>query len=141
MKLPAFLSFSGRAKRARFLQFIPIAIVLWLAAAWIDEQFLAPNLCHLNANWICYLPGEVRDGWTLDRVMALLLLWPLFSVLVRRMNDHQRSPLWVLLILPLLYITYLFLYRPEEPIPAVMLVGAIAVFLPLGYFLVRKGQS
>ena len=60
-KLTRLFSFSGRVKRAKFLQFVPLALILWLAAAWVDETWLAPNLCEINENWICYLPGEVRE--------------------------------------------------------------------------------
>lgn len=141
MRLPDFLSFSGRAKRAKVLQFIPIAILFWLAAAWVDERFLAPNLCRLNSDWICYLPGEVREGMTLDRVAAFLLLWPLFSVLVRRLHDHGRSGWWSLLSLPLLYLLHAFLYRPEFPIPLWMLGAAILPFLPLAWWIARKAEK
>lgn len=140
-RLAKLFSFSGSVKRAKVLQFIPAALLVWLAAAWVDEALLAPNLCRINANWICYLPGEVREGITLDRVVFILLLIPLFSLLVRRMHDHGRSGWWALLAAPLIAVLGVFLYMPELGISFALFAVAGIVFLPLFYWILRKAPK
>jgi len=140
-KLGNLFSFSGRAKRAKLLQFIPIALLIWLAAAYVDEAYLAPNLCLINENWICYLPGEVREGITLDMIVSVLLLLSLFSVMVRRLHDRDRSGWWSLLAVPGLAWLGTFLYRPEFQTPVWLLTIAVVAFLPLAYWFATKGEQ
>ncbi|MGB7287972.1 MAG: hypothetical protein WBC71_13675 [Salaquimonas sp.] len=140
-KIIGMFSFSGSAKRAKFLQFILIAIGLWLLAAYLDETFIAPNLCNINPDWICYLPGEVREGITLDRFVSVFLLLPFFSVVIRRLNSHQRNPLLSLLAIPLIGLLGVFLYMPELDIPHWQLIAAILVALPLIYFMLMNGKK
>ena len=107
--VPRFISFSGRAKRSKFIRFVPLAVAIWLLARWIDEIFLAPNLCEYSDYFNCYLPGEVRDGVTFDMVVAALLVIPFLSVTVRRLHDQDKSGWWLLIgltgigLLPLIY--------------------------------------
>ena len=140
-KISQMISFNGRAKRAKFLQFIPIALLIWLGAGFVDERYVAPNLCEINEDWICYLPGEVRDGITFDMIIAIVLLVPLFSVLVRRLHDHNRSGWWSLLFLPLLASLACFLYYSEISITSLHLIFATIVALPLLYWLVKKAPK
>jgi len=140
-RLITLFSFSGRAKRAKLLQFIPIALLAWFAAAYVDEVYLAPNLCLINENWICYLPGEVREGLTLDMIVSLILLLPLFSVMVRRLHDRDRSGLWSLLALPGIFWLASFLYWPEYQAPVWLLAVAILAFLPLAFWFLTKGEK
>ena len=108
-RIPKFISFTGRVRRSKFIRFIPIAVAIWLLAKYIDEQYLAPNLCELSDYFNCYLPGEVREGVTFDMIVALLLVIPFLSVMVRRLHDHDKSGWWLLIaltgigLLPLLY--------------------------------------
>ena len=139
-KLASFISFSGRVKRAKFLQMILWTLLAWLAAAFIDETLIAPNLCLINEQWICYLPGEVREGITLDKIVSVLLLLPFFAVVVRRLHDHGMSGWWSLLSLPLLYLLAVFLYSPEAEIPNWQLAVGTASFLPLLFWVVKKGM-
>lgn len=140
-KLRKLFSFKGRGKRAEFLQLIPVALIVWLGAAYVDETFLAPNLCLFNEDWICYLPGEVREGWTLDKVVSILLLIPLFSITARRLHDHDRTGWWSLLSVPLLVWLAAFLYWPEYQTPPWQTVGALAIFAPLLFWFVTKGKK
>ncbi|MCB1385275.1 MAG: DUF805 domain-containing protein [Nitratireductor sp.] len=140
-KLASLFSFSGKVKRARLLQFLPLALLLWLGAAYVDETWLAPNLCLINENWICYLPGEVREGVTLDMIVYALLMIPLFGLLVRRLHHHGRSFWWALLGLPLVVVLAGFLYRPEELGDLTYLLIAGVIFLPLLYWALKKGRK
>lgn len=140
-KIKRLFSFSGRAKRAKLFQFIPIAVIAWFAAAYVDEAFIAPNLCLINEDWFCYLPGEVRDGWTLDRIVSILLLFPLFAVMVRRLHDHDRSGWWSLLALPLLAWLGSFLYLPGYQTPLWQLILALACFAPLAFWFATRGKK
>ncbi len=140
-KLKKLFSFSGRVKRSKLLQFIPLAILVWFGAAYLDEAVIAPNLCLINEDWICYLPGEVREGITFDRIVAVLLLIPLFSLMVRRLHDHDRSGFWSLLGVPGLVWLGSFLYWPEVETPVWFLVFAIVAFIPLGYWFLLKGKK
>lgn len=128
-------SFKGNAKRARWLQFFGLALLAWLGAAWLDENVLAPNLCLVNEDWICYLPGEVREGITFDRIVALLLLIPFFAITVRRLNSHEKSPFLALLAVPLIAILAAFLYWPAVTIKAWQLIGAAIIAVPLFYLM------
>jgi uncharacterized membrane protein YhaH (DUF805 family) len=134
-------SFSGRAKRAKLFQFIPLALIVWFLAAYIDEVYLAPNLCIINEDWICYLPGEVREGVTLDKIISVLLLIPLFSIMVRRLHDRDRSGLWSLLAVPGLFWLATFLYWPEFQTPLWLLAFAVLAFLPLAFWFATKGDK
>lgn len=140
-KLTRLFSFSGRVKRAKFLQFLPLALILWLAAAYADETWLAPNLCEINENWICYLPGEVREGITLDKVVFALLMIPFFALAVRRVHDHDRAGWWALLGVPFVAVLAAFLYFPEWGVSYTHMAVAAAIFLPLLYWILRKGSK
>jgi len=140
-KLNRLFSFSGRVKRAKFLQFLPLALILWLGAAWVDETWLAPNLCEINENWICYLPGEVREGITLDMIVFALLMIPFFALAVRRVHDHDRTGWWALLGLPFLLVLAAFLYFPEWGVTYTHMAMAAVIFLPLLYWILRKGPK
>ena len=140
-KILKYFSFRGTSKRAKFLQFILLAVIVWLLAAYVDEAFLAPNLCLINENWICYLPGEVREGVTLDKIASLLLLAPFIAVIVRRLNDHQVSPLFALLAVPAIGLLGSFLYLPEQPLPLWLLILCAILVLPLLYWMLTKGTK
>lgn len=140
-KLLKMVTFTGNAKRARWLQFFLIAIAVWLGAAYVDETFIAPNLCEINEDWICYLPGEVRDGVTLDRIVAILLLVPFFAVTVRRLNSHKKSPLLALLAVPLLAILGAFLYLPSVTITSWQLALGVIIALPLFYLMLKGAKA
>lgn len=133
-------SFSGFAKRAKFLQFIPLAIILWFLAAYIDEEYLAPNLCNINEDWICYLPGEVREGFTLDKLMGVFLLIPFASVIVRRLHDHGLSGWLALLAVPAIGLLASFLYAPEYNETWYLTIAALVCGLPLLYWMLKKGK-
>lgn len=134
-------SFNGDAKRAKFLQFILLALVIWMGAAYIDEAFIAPNLCLINEDWFCYLPGEVREGITLDMIASILLIFPFFAVIVRRLNDHQLSRYFAILAIPAVIALGVFLYLPEQELPLwqIALCGVLA--LPLLYWMLTKGKK
>lgn len=138
-KVLKLLSFTGNSKRAKFLQFVLLAVIVWLLAAYLDETFLAPNLCLINEDWICYLPGEVREGVTLDRMAALLLLIPFFAVVVRRLNDHQVNPLFALLAIPVVGLLGAFLYLPDQALPLWAVILCAILVLPLLYWMLTKG--
>lgn len=140
-KLTRLYSFAGRVKRAKFLQFIPLALGLWLLAAWVDETWLAPNLCLINENWICYLPGEVREGITLDMAVFAFAALPFLALSARRVHDHDRSGWWALLGLPLLIVLAGFLYFPEWGVGYTHMAAAAVIFLPLLYWILRKGPK
>ena len=140
-KLKKLFSFSGRVKRSRLLRYIPIALLVWMAAAYLDEAFIAPNLCLINEDWICYLPGEVREGITFDKIISVLLLIPLFSLMVRRLHDHDRSGFWSILCVPGLAWLASFLYWPEMETPLWFLIGAALTFLPLAFWFLTKGKK
>jgi len=137
-KLIKSFSFNGKATRVKFLRFIPVAILVWLGAGFIDEQYIAPNLCLISDEWICYLPGEVRDGLTLDMLVGALLMIPFFSLLVRRLHDHGTIGWWSLLAVPILVILAYWLYAPEVEIPVIASGLAVIGFLPLLYLMLRK---
>lgn len=140
-KIGSAFSFGGTAKRADYLRFIPIALIIWLAAGFIDEQFLAPNLCLINENWFCYLPGEVREGWTLDKIVALLLLIPFFAVSVRRLNRHGKPSFLVMLVFPALAVLWFWVYRPAEPLPWYAAPAALLVAAPYFYWMLMKAKG
>jgi len=140
-KIVSMFSFSGRAKRAKFLQFLPIALLVWLGAAYLDETYIAPNLCEFNEDWICYLPGEVREGVTFDKIIGALLLIPFFAVLVKRLHDHDRSGIWALLAIPLIGMLYLFLYPGEIMLENWQMIVAAVCFLPLLFWMLTKGNK
>lgn len=140
-KILKMVTFTGNAKRARWLQFFLIALAVWLGAAYLDETYIAPNLCEINENWICYLPGEVREGVTLDRIIALILIVPFFAVTVRRLNSHNKSPILALLAVPLIGILGAFLYLPSVSISTVQLVVAAVIASPLFYLMLTSGKS
>ena len=116
-------------------------LILWLAAAYADETWLAPNLCEINENWICYLPGEVREGITLDKVVFALLMIPFFALAVRRVHDHDRAGWWALLGVPFIAVLAAFLYFPEWGVSYTHMAVAAAIFLPLLYWILRKGSK
>ena len=140
-KLLNYFSFKGRAKRAKVLQFFPLALIVWFLAGLIDELYIAPNLCEINEDRICYLPGEVRDGVTFDRIIAIILMVPFFSVLVRRLHDHDRSGWWSLLSVPMLAALGCFLYYSDIIITSLHLCVAAIIALPLIYWLLKKGSK
>ena len=140
-KLIKLFTFSGNAKRARWLQYFLIALLFWFGAAWVDETYLAPNLCLINENWICYLPGEVREGITLDMIVAIILWVPFFAITVRRLNSHGKTPLLALLAVPLLVLLAIFLYWPELMIETWQLIAAIVVALPLFYLMLTEKKD
>lgn len=140
-KLTKAFSFEGKAARVNFLRFIPFAILVWLGAGYIDEQYIAPNLCHFSDDWICYLPGEVREGLTLDMFVGALLIIPFFSLLVRRLHDHGTVGWWSLLSVPILVILAYRLYAPEIEIPVIATGLAIIGFLPLLYLMLRTATK
>ncbi len=109
-KLKNLFSYSGRIKRKTFLRTIFYSGLLTWVAALADEHLVAPNLCLLNEDWICYLPGEVRDGITLHEIVGVLLIvFVLIPAMVKRLHDHEKSGWWVLIgltgvgLLPLLF--------------------------------------
>ncbi len=140
-KLTKMFSFSGDAKRAKFWQFVLFALVFWLAAAYVDETFLAPNLCLINEEWFCYLPGEVREGITLDKIASVLLIIPFFSILVRRLRDHLVSPYLALLAIPGSFALGAFLYFPAQELPLWVMIVCGVLFLPLLYWMLTKGKK
>lgn len=140
-RLRKMVTFSGNAKRAKWLQFFLIALAAWLGAAFIDETYIAPNLCEINEDWICYLPGEVREGVTFDRIIAILLIVPFFAVTVRRLNSHQKSPFLAVLAVPLLALLGAFLYLPSVSISTLQLIIAAIISLPLFYWMLTSGKS
>ena len=140
-KLLKMVSFSGDAKRARFWQFVLFAVLFWLAAAYIDETFLAPNLCLINEEWFCYLPGEVREGITLDKIASVLLVVPFFSILVRRLRDHLVSPYFAVLAIPAVIALGAFLYFPEQKLPFWLITLFGILLLPLLYWMLTKGPK
>ncbi|MEM8653012.1 MAG: DUF805 domain-containing protein [Pseudomonadota bacterium] len=107
-------SFTGTAKRSEFIRkLFGCALVVWLAAL-VDEQVIGPYLCSQDPLKVGCIPGEVKLEYALEDFIAVLSVMPLvavvlLAVMVRRMNDHGKSP-WLLLlaltgvgILPLLY--------------------------------------
>ena len=107
-------SFTGTAKRSEFIRkFFGCALVVWLAAL-VDEQVIGPYLCSQDPLKVGCIPGEVKLEYAAEDFIAVLSVMPLvavvlLAVMVRRMNDHGKSP-WLLLIaftgvgiLPLLY--------------------------------------
>lgn len=132
-------SFSGRTKRTAFLRFVPFAILLWMLAAWVDETLIAPRLCEINADWTCYLPGEVREGITFDMAVAFLLMIPLFSIFVRRMHSHERSGLWALLAIPFLVCVFAFYYDFGFEVSWPVFIASIAGISPLLFWMLKKG--
>jgi uncharacterized membrane protein YhaH (DUF805 family) len=140
-KLIRLFSFEGKAPRVKFLRFIPLAIILWFLAGYIDEQFIAPNLCMVSEDWICYLPGEVREGITLDMIVFGLLIIPLFSLFVRRLHDHGTIGWWSLLAVPVLVLLALRLYKPEIEVPTFATGLGVIGFLPLFYLMMKKAAK
>ncbi len=140
-KIRKLFSFSQTAKRAEFLQVIAISMGLWLLAAYVDEVFLAPNLCLINENWECYLPGQVRDGLTLDMLMFAFILVLLIAVIIRRLNSHKRSPLYTMMAVPLICLLIIFLYFPEMELATWQTIVSTLLFLPLLYWLLVGGKS
>ena len=103
-------SYSGRIQRAPFLRTIFYCALLTWVAALADEHLVAPNLCYINEDWICYLPGEVRDGWTFHEIVGVLLgVFVLVPTMVKRLHDHEKPGWWLLIgltgigLIPLLY--------------------------------------
>ncbi len=134
-------SYSGDAKRAEFLRFIPVALILWLGAGYVDEQYLAPNLCLINENWICYLPGEVREGFSLDKLVAVLLLIPFFAVSIRRLNRHTKPFWYSALALPGLIVLWFWVYRPAEPLAWYWPILALLLALPFLFFMLKRAKN
>ena len=106
--------FEGKAKRSEFLRKLALgALLLWIAAL-IDEQLIRPYLCSQDPLKIGCIPGEVREQFTIEDNIALLIMFVpvvlmLLSVMIRRLNDHGKSGWWLLAgltgigLLPLLY--------------------------------------
>ena len=140
-KIKKAFSFSGRAKRSRLLQFIPVVILFWFGAAYLDEMWIAPNLCEINDNWECLIPGQESDRFALDFYVFILLLIPLFAVMVRRLHDHDRSGWFSMLAVPGIVWLGSFLYRPEFSTPTWYLVLATVAFAPLAFWFVTKGNK
>lgn len=107
--LKKYFRIDGRIKRAKLLQVLVLAALFVLGAWFIDERYLSPNLCYINEDWICYLPGEVRDGFKLEHLAGLLVALPVIGAMIRRLHDHDKSGKWLLIaftgigILPLIY--------------------------------------
>ena len=108
-RIKNLFSFEGRTRRTPFVRFTVFSVFLVWLATLADERLIAPNLCHINEDWICYLPGEVGAGNPLAIAMLCILAVPLIAIMVRRLHDQKKSGWWLLAaftgigILPLLY--------------------------------------
>ncbi|MEM7067958.1 MAG: DUF805 domain-containing protein [Pseudomonadota bacterium] len=107
-------SFGGTAKRSELLRKLAgCAFLVWLGAV-LDEQIIVPYLCSNDPLKIGCIPGEVTEGFSIENnivflIMLALVLIPVIAVMVRRLQDHDKSGWWLLVaftgigLLPLIY--------------------------------------
>lgn len=125
-KFLSCFSFAGIIKRSALLRVLFGSFLLVFAAAWLDDEYIAEMRG--------FLPGEEGAGNPLALSVMALLAWPVLAAMVKRLRDHQRSPIWLLFLLPGLGIPYYLWTHQYE------LVEQISMFEGFPGFIDEFGQ-